>query len=507
MNEVPAAVDHPRPAKEPGISSFETKLESVSVAGDKAQPSGTQKGMQPTTVVSDTVAESAEQLVSNQDGLKTNTTTEPEKIKKSHPNNPPKRGPTSLAKSCGTGFEEYYADPPMRPDEAQEERENIYSSDKPFPERIAAAITRFKGRRRLVGELPTYFSDYLAVGGLDTFQNPFQGSGVNQSSPDCAPASLEPSLDGHSQRWWSPDDPNWVVDFTGVAAGFISYSVPIIASSRDPQSISKCISVVANFLRYLLMHDVCNEYIDDIKGAMQLCKRAETELPMSISCRNHFPGLWNSLLDSISENEIEEEPAMPLSPPANLARELEIRSNFRLPAGFNPVTFLKIGLEMLGKNVDFDFSKLEIVRRPVYSLQVQSIEPGPTFRFQVFENGQTVTYPSLDRITFKHCVIESDMDPGEYKRSLAVPSGYEVMLLDTRITNFLRKGMKVRAIVAELNNGVKFIKSVFGVHPEFYVFLPQNLMRSYRSHEPATKPPPSALDTGEQEEGDYEECK
>ncbi|KAL5594116.1 hypothetical protein BROUX41_001162 [Berkeleyomyces rouxiae] len=429
----------------------------------------------------------------------TTTTTNPKEKGPPQTKNPPKRGPTSLPKRCGTGFEEYYADPPLRPAEAQDERENIYNL------RIAMAITRFKGRRRLTGDLPRYFNEYLAVGGIDDSQNSFQGTGTGKrSADDDAPAVLEPGLDSHNQRWFTPDDPNWAVDFTGVAAGFISYSVPKIASARDPDSINKCISVVTNFLRYLLLHDVCNEYKEDIENALRLCSRAVVELPRSLACGGRFPGLWNSLFNTISQDDIEEEPPVPLFSTLELISSLETRASTSLPLGFDPTTYLKIGLYMLGKDKPFDFSSLKIAKRSLCSLRVHSIERAPSSLFQMKQDGQSITYPALARIKFKHCLIESEFDPGEFKRSLGVPPGREVMLLDAHIADFLEKGTMMRAVVAELNNGVKFIKSIIGVYPEFYVFLPQNLMRSYRPHEPSTKPAPSALDTEEQQEDDEE---
>ena len=44
------------------------------------------------------------------------------------------RGPTALPKNRGSGFEEYFADPPMTPVEAKEEKNGIYSQDLPFAE-------------------------------------------------------------------------------------------------------------------------------------------------------------------------------------------------------------------------------------------------------------------------------------------------------------------------------------------------------------------------------------
>ncbi|KAI1020201.1 hypothetical protein LB503_006252 [Fusarium chuoi] len=44
------------------------------------------------------------------------------------------RGPTALPKNRGSGFEEYFADPPLTPVEATEEKNEIYSPELPFAE-------------------------------------------------------------------------------------------------------------------------------------------------------------------------------------------------------------------------------------------------------------------------------------------------------------------------------------------------------------------------------------
>lgn len=50
------------------------------------------------------------------------------------------RGPTAMSASRGTGFEEYYADPPITPAEAQEERVDIYAPELSFEQFVHGPI-------------------------------------------------------------------------------------------------------------------------------------------------------------------------------------------------------------------------------------------------------------------------------------------------------------------------------------------------------------------------------
>ena len=56
------------------------------------------------------------------------------KSRKRKPKTLSNRGPTALPKNRGSGFEEYFADPPLTPVEATEEKNEIYSPDLPFAE-------------------------------------------------------------------------------------------------------------------------------------------------------------------------------------------------------------------------------------------------------------------------------------------------------------------------------------------------------------------------------------
>ncbi|KAG7287525.1 hypothetical protein NEMBOFW57_007037 [Staphylotrichum longicolle] len=80
------------------------------------------------------------------------------------------------AKKRGTGFEEYYCDPPMTPAEYNEEQDVIYPAHRPFVDRIEECIQRFRARRRLGPERDVLFSRYLVLGGIDATVRQFQGT-------------------------------------------------------------------------------------------------------------------------------------------------------------------------------------------------------------------------------------------------------------------------------------------------------------------------------------------
>jgi len=142
------------------------------------------------------------------------------------------RGPGGMPKSRGTGFEENYADPPMGPDEYEEEQE-IYAPEIPFHERIEQCIQRFRARRRLDNERGQFFTKYLLLGGIDSTPRMFSGvAGPNNLGDDedrytkselrAMQANDLIFRSSTSSRFYSPDNSeDWDVDFNGVVAGYL----------------------------------------------------------------------------------------------------------------------------------------------------------------------------------------------------------------------------------------------------------------------------------------------
>ena len=69
-------------------------------------------------------------------------------------------------------------------------------------------------------------------------------------------------------------------------------------SSRD--SILYCVNIVRNFLNYILHHDVCPEYVDQVYAARAVCNLAETELALVRDASVALPGEFNVAVSTLS---------------------------------------------------------------------------------------------------------------------------------------------------------------------------------------------------------------
>ncbi|MCJ1471078.1 hypothetical protein MMC07_009726 [Pseudocyphellaria aurata] len=217
------------------------------------------------------------------------------KKKKSKSKSKSKRG---LA--APTGFEEFYVDTPLTPAEHKEERQ-LYDGSIAFAERIQTAIQRYFAKRNLNSERKDLFDKYMAYGGIDAGPKMFSGgldakTRSNKNAAEIATISAThyvPLGRGES------DDPSHVVDFEACAQGFLTSRMPSVFDLLSPTRIKSYVAIIRNFLNYLLHHDVCPEYDEQIQAARRVCDHAERELLQIAEVNRQLPGDFNRACSEI----------------------------------------------------------------------------------------------------------------------------------------------------------------------------------------------------------------
>ncbi|WYZ46069.1 hypothetical protein EsH8_IX_000294 [Colletotrichum jinshuiense] len=402
------------------------------------------------------------------------------------------RGPTALHRYRGTGFEEFYADPPMTAAEAKEEQENIYHPDLPFVDRIQACIQRFRARRRL-GASGELFNRYLFLGGIDSTPRMFGGN-IDHDMQDMTPEEKRNATaidvvhtSGGGSRFFNADDPDgWDVDFAGVVEGFCSENLPII-TAWDYQHMGKTIGLLENFLTYILQHDVCPEYSDNVKEALRVCQKAKRDLPLTHQALLQFPGEFNLALSEMFCEDF---------------YFFNGEVGFQRPDDFTPETVVKIAISMAGTQEQYDAvmnglasKSIKVVNEEECSMEVVSIHrPDIASRELVrsicLDKGMPVA--PVGTVVLKSCLIEDGYDYGHVELSEQT----ETLFLDDAILARLRPGFKLQLCVCELNVGIKFIRQARTVLVEWHTYLPQNLMHHFKEPVPSDRPAPSATISG-----------
>ncbi|GJN66374.1 hypothetical protein PLICBS_000392 [Purpureocillium lilacinum] len=400
------------------------------------------------------------------------------------------RGPTALPKNRGTGFEEYYADPPMTPQEHADERTEVYSSNIPFADRIQSCIQRFRNRRRLQSEHTPFFDEYLFLGGIDTGMNQFGGHDPKDLK-DLTPAerrdltardTVHQGSTG-DDRFYNGDDENWAVDFTGVVAGF--FSTPLLElTGGKVERMALAADIVANFLRYVLQHDVCPEYEDDVKRALQLCSDAKDEWSALDALRPSIPGPFNLAAADLFSPADPGDWAVPLHP---------------RPENFDPKAVFYASCALLGLVEVFGLIErrgpvvTKEIRCTVEVIQIERPADDVIKRFkQLRIDTVKAGVPAIGRVYVRPSSIDDGWD--HPARPESVDGGDMWLFFEDATLANMREGMKMALAVVELDVGFRFVKACSSVVPTFYTFLPQQLMKHYKMPRVNERPAPSVHD-------------
>jgi len=119
-----------------------------------------------------------------------------------------------------TGFEDDFCDPPIPPTEFEEEQE-IYSPDEPFSTRMEVAIQRFRTRRKFHQSYAKHFTAWMKFGGIETGARQFNGRLDDSIFEERDAAERAQILAEHFVNWDKEDGQKWIVDFEGVAKGYL----------------------------------------------------------------------------------------------------------------------------------------------------------------------------------------------------------------------------------------------------------------------------------------------
>lgn len=361
--------------------------------------------------------------------------------------------------------------------------------------RIEECLNRFRSRRRLQGELIRYFNEYLFLGGIDASQRSFQG--VDPKEYAAASAEEKQQLanaygvlgTGENPKFYSPTTgEHWSIDFSAVVAGYLSEAVPRLTwhNRKAEEETQRAIDVVANFLRYILQHDVCNEYKDEVTNALGLCNKAKEELPLVLSAVSNIPCRFNEAATRVFRDGKKFEYI-----PAHRRKE-------RLTDDEGVFAFCVVFFGPRDAYHQLKHLKLvhKVGQEEPCSLKILTVEPlGENTRETAALYGK---YSGVgDRvhtgiIRCEHVFISDDLCRGDAME--ATPDRIEVLMVEENLLQYLRPGTLIRVSLAELNIGLKYMINLPEILPSFYRFLPQTLMRYYKKPRPNRRPAPSALD-------------
>ncbi|KAJ5412870.1 hypothetical protein N7465_005175 [Penicillium sp. CMV-2018d] len=202
-----------------------------------------------------------------------------------------KRRPKSQrGENAPSGFEPFYADAPMTPQEF-EENKTIYDPALPILDRIDEGIKRFLYKRRLEPYRRKVFLKYLQYGGVSVGPNHSQG--VTPS--ELKEMTKEEAMQARCTTAIFPKKGKpYPISFNDVATGYLTGFYMGYYNPDTEEEIKVCTDTMKNFFTYLLYHDVCPEQKEDLEEARRTCDRSAKELWMNQQLVHHQgPGDFN----------------------------------------------------------------------------------------------------------------------------------------------------------------------------------------------------------------------
>ncbi|KAJ5401982.1 uncharacterized protein N7487_007878 [Penicillium crustosum] len=201
-----------------------------------------------------------------------------------------KRRTRGAPRNAPTGFEPFYADAPMTPQEF-EENKTIYDPALPILDRIDEGIKRFLYKRRLDPYRRKVFLKYLQYGGVSVGPNHSQG--VTPS--ELKEMTKEEAMQARCTTAIFPKQGKpYPISFNDVATGYLTGFYMGYYNPDTEEEIKICTDTMKNFFTYLLYHDVCPEQKEDLEEARKTCDRSAKELWMNQQLVHHQgPGDFN----------------------------------------------------------------------------------------------------------------------------------------------------------------------------------------------------------------------
>ena len=270
------------------------------------------------------------------------------------------------------------------------------------------------------------------------------------------------------------------------------FSNPFYSSSRlcqvfeliTEKQIKSRIAVIRNFLNYLLHHDVCPEYKDQINAARATCDLAEKELWSISQAASLVPGDFNVACSTLFGGYYENA----------YVGDQEWAKGLSLNAGMSPEKARKVfkfGLAAHGddetvKEYTYHVSshQVRVVEVINTGLEITELIPGDKDVQELYAN-----FPGLNPIGklkgktwYRPAPREEDLTEEEEANPPPKQIKEYTLWVEDKVLAKCFVGMKLEVVIRKLSFGVYYLDNVPAIYCSFYDVLPNEFMLGWREH-------------------------
>lgn len=403
-----------------------------------------------------------------------------------------------------TGFEENDNENSSSPQELAENKQ-LYNPDQSISSRLETAVRKFCEGRRMHQNLRRVFVVFMISGGFQCKNKICQGGvtrkqveeeGINDdangdfSIAEDVEQAIFDAQDGKAAYW--------IVDFEAVAREFLGSQFIRKFNWYHEEEVKTATRVLRKFYNYLTVKEVCTEYADQLAAALRICDVAEAELPKLAKLDQSLPGAFNAACSTLFKGTYA---GLYRAMACTQADDDSCWANF----GDN------IGLSELQSNIIFkaaiaahgtqqqntkvrDGKELPVVSQQKLGLEVTRVE-FPSQAIQDFYGKIGGHYTDSIGNTFVQRMgklickswdipFAPPLDlPTQVIQELAskrMADKEYAFILEEDTLKCCIPGMKIEALVKELDIGIQWIDHLEAVHPTFFIWLPNEEVMSWK---------------------------
>lgn len=364
-----------------------------------------------------------------------------------------------------------------------------------------SAVARYMSKRKIHQLTLQIFSKFLTFGGFSSGPHQFTGGltekDMKEMELDKEQILLMKSPFAVSYAVIDGIDPEdgevtWAVDFEGMAKAFLSSHFMAHFDWQDAKIVESTTNILCNFYNYLLVHDVCPEYKQQIMKARQVCEMADQEFKTLAQANKHLPGNFNIACSTRCGGRCAS--IRPADPGADWVLEgdtIGLSDEDALHV-FTTGIFAHGSEECLKtlQKVMKQELQLAVVSEEEVGLQVVRVEECAGQAKVIYDSDQvkgTVIKPTGKL----HCIRwdPPHRAPKDLPKSVMaqhktkIGEKYE-FLVEDEVLQYCYPGLKLEGIVKELNIGVKWIDSIEYVYPSFHTWTLNEPFRDWKEPGP-----------------------
>lgn len=235
--------------------------------------------------------------------------------------------------------------------------------------------------------------------------------------------------------------------------------------------------MVENFLNYVLHHDVCPEYVDDVHEAKAICLDSVDQISRCFRVIWEGPGDFNIACSALFDHGKRKV----FDPDSN-------SDEYSMPVDHaQRVFFASVAVHnfIFQKLAGKPLKNIEVVDEVKQAFEVVDIREPNEKQRQAYlgvkdVKGETGKMKPCGKLTLKPIDIEDGWDKGSLSGLAPGIAEMEEFVLDWSVLQYMTVGMKLKLNICMLNVDFKFIKAFTDVRPRYYTFLPQELMINYK---------------------------